>query len=291
MTADQRLLFSEKSSSTPFPTDGSVLGGAPFNVARTLRALRTRPTAHQRSRARYRRPRRPHPNDRLGLDIAGLQTHPERPTGHVQITIQDSEPDYDIATSSAWDDIRKPAPHVASSARLLYHGSLALRTPSNEATLQTLHTQHQAPRFYDLNLRFPHHPNNLVQQWLPGTDWLKLNIHELSALLDHPIPTLKQAEPLLEELADRYDVATIILTAGTQGALMRNYGTATIRPAPAPPKPIIDTVGAGDAFTARIIHGLLRKEPAQPMLEAAANLASRICTIQGATTNAPAFYR
>ena len=54
---------------------------------------------------------------------------------------------------------------------------------------------------------------------------------------------------------------------------------------------VIDTVGAGDAFTSVIILGLLRDWPLQLTLERAQDFASALIGIRGATLQDKAFYR
>jgi len=60
----------------------------------------------------------------------------------------------------------------------------------------------------------------------------------------------------LERLARTFELATVVLTRGSAGSLIYHKGEWSERR----PKPmtVVDTVGAGDAFTAGLTMGLLR---------------------------------
>jgi fructokinase len=55
--------------------------------------------------------------------------------------------------------------------------------------------------------------------------------------------------------------------------------------------PVVDTVGAGDAFASVLILGLLRRWPLETALERAQAFASAVVGQRGATQEDPAFYR
>jgi len=53
---------------------------------------------------------------------------------------------------------------------------------------------------------------------------------------------------------------------------------------------IRDTVGAGDAFAAMLAAGVVLRWPAETTLRLADRLAAKICGIEGAIPEDPAFY-
>ena len=72
---------------------------------------------------------------------------------------------------------------------------------------------------------------------------------------------------------------TVSVTLGAAGAILladRLYHS------PAGDGPVVDTLGAGDAFIARLLFGLARGEPAQAVLSAATTYASAACASYGA---------
>ena len=70
--------------------------------------------------------------------------------------------------------------------------------------------------------------------------------------------------------------------------------TSTLCAAKVPPEKLerfVDTVGAGDAFTAVYIHGLRAGWGIPQTLEVAQRFAGKVIGLRGATTDDPEFYR
>jgi len=83
----------------------------------------------------------------------------------------------------------------------------------------------------------------------------------------------------------------VLVTAGSEGAYAVDPdGTVRFASAP-PPRPLVDTVGAGDAFSAAVLLGLHQDRPLDRILDVAAAFASRTCTLSGATTTDRDHYR
>jgi len=88
-----------------------------------------------------------------------------------------------------------------------------------------------------------------------------------------------------------FEVGTVLLTAGAEGARIRGeYGDALKSPAPSPGK-LVDTVGAGDAFTAVALYGILQEWSGEAIIEKGGAFAARVCELQGAATDQPGFYQ
>lgn len=94
----------------------------------------------------------------------------------------------------------------------------------------------------------------------------------------------------MAEFQSRFHLEQLILTRGEEGALVRTalgeYHQVTTEKVPQ----IVDTVGAGDAFSAVYIHGLLSAWPITGTLAMAQKFACKIIGLRGATTAGPAFY-
>ena len=179
-------------------------------------------------------------------------------------------------------------------------------------------------RFVDVNLRPPWwHPEE-AWRLLDGADWAKLNQDELAWLTPAPgrdpdpnfsagqgeAVSAGEAEPrsvaqrpappqaaegaaiarAAGALRARHGLAGLVLTRGAAGALglLASGEAAWVSPEPAP---LVDAVGAGDAFAAVILLGLLRDWPLSLTLERAQNFASRIVQIRGATAPDRALYQ
>jgi fructokinase len=78
----------------------------------------------------------------------------------------------------------------------------------------------------------------------------------------------------------------VALTMGPEGALMVTPDESSF--AAPEPTDVINTVGAGDSFTASMIMGFLNNEPLDRINESANALAAQVCTQHGAVPQLPA---
>jgi fructokinase len=268
-----------------FPDGSSVLGGAPFNVAWNLQAFGLAPLfisrVGQDPSGRQIRDAMEH----WGLDTSGLQLDSAHPTGAVQISIENDEPSYHIVPDQAYDHIDGSALPPAKIT-LLYHGSLALRDPASGSALQRCKEQYSAPVFVDVNLREPWWSGESVLHLLEGARWVKLNADELAALL----PDIHDQEGRLESLQDRFELETVFLTRGSEGALARDAQGNRVQVRPSHSLKVVDTVGAGDAFASVLLLGLTCGWDLEDTLGHAQEFASAVVGLRGATTQDPGFY-
>lgn len=281
----QLTIFGEVLFDT-FPTGEQVLGGAPFNVAWHLQALGDSPRFVSRVG-----------DDELGkkiltamldwgMDTAGVQIDPQHPTGRVEVRIENDEPSYQILADCAYDFIAAEALASLPTGGIVYHGTLGLRNPVSCNAFARL-TENQADLFLDVNLRPPWWQEDDVFHWLKQARWVKLNQHEL-ALLGFDRGDLRQE---MARLQSRFELDQLILTRGEAGALVRTAQGAYHQVAPQKVHPLVDTVGAGDAFTAVYIHGLRAGWSVTGTLEAAQRFAGKIIALRGATTTNVDFYQ
>lgn len=267
-----------------FPDGACVLGGAPFNVAWHLQALGCAPWLVSRIGEDSQGEAVRAAMGVWGLDCSGLQCDPHRPTGQVRVSLsQQGQPSFEIPPDSAYDAIALPEamPEIA----LLYHGSLALRQPTSRHTLATLRERCPAPVLVDVNLRAPWWDFATLATLLDGARWCKLNGDEL-AILAGPGDPLCAARRLLR----RHGLAAVLVTLGAAGAAavcVDGFEELT----PAPQVREVDSVGAGDAFAAVLIAGLLQDWPIPLILGRAQQLAAAICGVRGALTGDPLFYQ
>ncbi len=269
-----------------FPGGQAVLGGAPFNVTFHLNAFGARPLLISRigDDALGRRIR--HAMQIRNMDTTGLQLDPEHPTGTVEISIENDEPHYEIVEHRAWDFIAAAELPVISDAALLYHGSLAMRTPTSREALEDLRSRLEAPVFVDVNLRPPWWEREQVERSLDRARWVKLNESELEALAPTGDDLLQRAAALRQ--AHQLDL--LIATRGEAGALAYDSNGRQLQVRPPKADKLVDTVGAGDAFAAVIILGLMHGWDLQQTLKRAQVFASAIVGIRGATPEHDDFY-
>ena len=267
-----------------FPDGRRVLGGAPFNVAWNLAALGADPLLISRVGTDEEGDSVRNAMRVRGLDTSGLQIGPGERTGRVQVTIEDGEPAYDIVRPAAWDAIAPPDP--APRCGLLYHGSLALRSPASHRALETLRQGGPGTVFVDVNLRDPWWDRSAVLSLLEGAHWVKFNEAELDLLAAPGTDPESRAR----ETIWRYGLQALLLTGGEAGARLFTADGQRLETRPAERVEVVDTVGAGDAFSSVTLLGILRGWPLQTVLDRAQALASAVVGQRGATVHDPAFY-
>jgi fructokinase len=268
-----------------FPDGRRVLGGAPFNVAWNLCAFGEDPLLLSRVGTDGNALSVRSAMQVWGLNTAGLQSGPEAPTGLVRVTFENREPAYEIIHPAAWDAIAPPQPTPACD--LLYHGSLALRDAVSRATLEGLRATRPDTVFVDVNLRAPWWDRDVVRALLDGADWVKLNDDELEQLA----PAGDTPEIRARRLMDRHGVRHLLLTAGSRGAALLTADGDRFVTRPAARTEVVDTVGAGDAFSSVMILGIRRGWPLQLSLDRAQQFASAVVGQRGATVHDRGFYR
>jgi len=269
-----------------FPDGSEVLGGAPFNVAWHLQAFGAAPRFVSRVGDDPLGRRIRATMGAWGMDAAGLQIDPEHPTGTVEVRIENDEPSFDIVAERAYDFISTESLQHQPAA-LLYHGSLALRSAVNRQALARILETSGAAVFLDVNLRPPWWERGRVLGLLESARWAKLNLAELEALA----PAGKNLDSRAAALQESCDLELLIVTLGAEGAMARTRDGGIRRVSPQPSLQLVDTVGAGDAFSAVTVLGLLLGWGLETTLERAQAFAAALVGIRGATPGSRDFYR
>lgn len=288
MTSQTKLLIFGEALFDCFSSKEQVLGGAPFNIAWHLQALKD----DVRFLTRVG-------NDELGdtiieamsdwgMDLRSVQIDDAHPTGQVDVSIVDNEPNYTIAPNVAYDFIEADDEITEwSSEGLLYHGTLALRNNISRQTLAQLASRPNISIFLDVNFRDPWWSVEETHHWLNNARWAKVNHHELIAL-GYESADIKQD---MLTLRTKFGLDHLIVTRGEAGAIVCDQNEQFHHCIPEKASHIIDTVGAGDAFTAMYIHGLALGWTIPKILSLAQQFASQALSIRGATSKDPEFYK
>lgn len=270
-----------------FPDGSRVLGGAPFNVAWHLRGFGSNPlvlsAVGEDAEGREVLERM----TSWDLMTHGVQVDAAHPTGRVIATTVEGENHYEIAPDQAWDFVRtEPALRAATEREvgLLYHGTLALRGDASWQTLKALQANVDAPSFIDINLRAPWWTKKKVDWCLSTSHWVKLNDSELAELTSKPTASFEQCRDAAMALARSYTIQGLIVTRGGEGTLSILGGERVFDATAAPLEDVVDTVGAGDAFSSIMCLGILQKWDHQTTLDRATAFAADLCAIRGATT-------
>ena len=281
------VLFDQFSDGT------SVLGGAPFNVAWHLRGFGLDPLMISRIGEDAGGHEITQAMTEWGMDVRGIQIDANRPTGIVKVTLGSGQHTFDILPDQAYDFIDAQAARevfTESGAGLVYHGTLALRSPESRAALEALLETGDTPVFLDINLRDPWWQAADLPALCTRARWLKVNEDELN-LISH---SLDIGSPRLEEqatgLRDRFGLELLLVTCGARGARAWSVDGETHAVEPETSIGVVDTVGAGDAFTAVVLYGLIKDWSVPTTLKFAQAFANAICEVRGATVRDKAFY-
>jgi fructokinase len=270
------------------------LGGAPFNFAYHLKQFGFN--------VRF--------ISKIGMDDAGkeilhklelarfnlddIQLDDVYPTGSVDVKLDKSgAPQFDIVSDVAYDYIEfipKYHSNLINAAQIIYFGSLVQRSEAGFENLQAFISgkPSETLNFYDINLRPGCYNNAIIEKSLLKTDILKLNNSELEKL--RQMLSLKiNNDAFVQHLMQTHSIHTVSLTKGELGSeLFTNQGRFSAEPAEA--IRVVDSVGAGDAYAAMLVAGLLKKWSPEKILDRASLFASRICEIKGAIPDSASFY-
>lgn len=261
--------------------EGLFLGGAPFNVACHLRATGTPVAMVSRIG-----------NDQLGDEVLRravrygvttdlIQVDPVLATGFVRVDIDPSgNPNYEILAPAAWDAIATDDELLrrAANARAIVFGTLAQRDATSRATIRRL-WETDALIVYDINLRAPFDDRALVGESLRRADVVKLSAEELERVAEW-FRLRGDFETTMRALAAEFACDVVCVTRGSEGAALLHDGAFTEHPGYV--VEVKDTVGAGDAFLAVLLAGLLSGATDTALLQHANLIGAYVTTQYGA---------
>jgi len=142
------------------------------------------------------------------------------------------------------------------------------------------------PLFIDVNLRSPWWHKDFIYQLIADAQTIKLNEHELALI----VPDQDNLKSRVQYLFDNTKIETLIVTRGAAGAIAALSSGEYFQVEAENVKNLVDTVGAGDAFSSVVLLGLIQKWPLRLTIERAQQFASRIIGVQGATIKDSDFY-
>lgn len=277
-----------------FP-DRTVLGGAPFNVARHLKAFGQNPVMITRLGNDALRDKVLNVMSENGMETLGIQLDKKHPTGRVQVHIENGSHRFEILPMQAYDFIHPAVVRMASlsvNPALVYFGTLAQRHEVSKRALKTLLHSTDAARFLDINLRAPWYDEKTLRLSLQNADIVKLNIEEVDILAEMLVLSGSNSQDQVRELLDQFDLAQVLVTCGDAGAWQINRdGKIAETGKKKRAITLVDTVGAGDGFASVFILGTLLGWPMPTTLDRANAFAAAICEIRGAIPDHADFYQ
>ena len=267
--------------------DNYVPGGAPFNFAYHVNQFGLNSLVISAIG-----------NDKLGQKLEAdlkeknvpyMLEHLNLPTGVVNIKEVDGKPRYDILTERAWDYIpnTEQLKEIAANTKAACFGSLAQRSEtSRNSILAFLDAMpSDALRIFDINLRQNWYTEEVIKTSLQKANVLKINDDEL-LIIQRMFGYIDITQENTCRLIMRdYQLDMLILTCGDKGSYiftkdeMSYLSTNDIK--------VVDTVGAGDSFTASFIASMLKGKTIHEAHRIAVNVSAFVCTQKGATPIIP----
>lgn len=275
-----------------FP-DRTVLGGAPFNVARHLAGFGWPPLLISRVGRDEAQAKVLKAMARYGMDASCIQIDPLHPTGSVKVELNEAGHRFDILDNQAYDHIHQGMARLGALAarpQVVYFGTLAARHNDSYRALLGVLRLSPGLKFLDLNLRTPWFERGRTENLMRHAHVLKLNSEEFE-VLGRWLNLKGSPETMCLQVLNRYDLRLLLLTRGGQGAYAampdgRSFDFAS----PPMGTPIVDSVGAGDAFAAVAIASLLSDWPMATLLARADAFARSILGIRGAVPEGSHLY-
>jgi len=240
---------------------GKQLGGAPSNFAYISTLLGDEGTVASRVGT-----------DSLGNEALGqlaalgvttelVQHDSVHPTGTVQVEVDHAgQPKFEIAQGVAWDFLEWTPDwqRRAAQADAICFGSLAQRASTSRATIRQFlgAARKEAVRVFDVNLRQAFFSEEVLTESMKVADIVKLNHEELPRIvqlfgLEHR-DEIASADSLME----LHHLKLICVTRGCRGSLL--ISSQGLNEHPGYRIRVADAIGAGDAFTAGLVHEYVR---------------------------------
>ena len=209
------------------------------------------------------------------------------PTGHVSVAIVSGQPFFTIYRPAAYDFAQLTPGQIESlastSPQWIYFGTLAQASLAVRKTTSRLAAAiPTAKRFYDVNLRKNSYTPEIVLQLLHSATVVKLNNIEVGIVEDiFGDAHHRTIEDFCRTYADRFGWDAVCVTCGEKGCRLL-LGQEYVE-SPAFKIELADSVGAGDAFAAGLVHSLSLGWGAKRSAEFANRLGALVASRHGAT--------
>jgi fructokinase len=268
-----------------FPA-GKQLGGAPANFAYITSLLGDDGIPASRLGRDDLAEEAIHRLSELGLSTNFIQEDADHPTGTVKVKVDSAgQPCFEIAESVAWDffDWTPSWQELAQRTDAVCFGSLAQRSEGSHDTIRKFlqRTPSGALRVFDVNLRQNFYTAQVLAESMKLANIIKLNHEELPKIVRFLEIENRGEDDAARRLLSSYNLDLVCITRGTNGSLLVSVDQSTEHPGFK--VKVADTVGAGDAFTAALVHGYLRGTPLAQINENANRVGAWVASQPGAT--------
>ncbi|MFY9562188.1 MAG: carbohydrate kinase [Terriglobales bacterium] len=266
--------------------NGKQLGGAPANFAYISTLLGNEGVVASRIGGDSLGSEAALQLTKLGVTTSFIQNDTVHPTGTVQVKVDhEGQPKFEIAVGVAWDFLEWTSDwqRLAEQADAICFGSLAQRASTSRSTIQQFlgAARKGAVRVFDVNLRQTFFSKEVLAESMKMANVVKLNHEELPRVMQLFGLEHRDEVASADTLVELHPLKLICVTRGCRGSLLishrglNEHSGYRIR--------VADTVGAGDAFTAGLVHEYLRGSSLPEMNEAANRAGAWVASQVGAT--------
>lgn len=202
--------------------------------------------------------------DSQGIDTRYVQRDEELPTGMVTVT-PGERPDqhtFRIHEDVAWDRIAwgDRLEQLAQSTAAVCFGTLAQRSHVSSRTIHRFLAAmpESSLKVFDMNIRQNDLDFTMLERSFMKATIVKMNSEE-AAILNRWLPKCPTGEVRIAEwIIHTYDVKLVCVTRGSHGCLLVSQTGEVVESPMNELVEVVDTVGAGDAFTAALIYAQLQ---------------------------------
>ena len=235
------------------------IGGAPFNVAAHLAQLGCEAAMLSRIGTDRLGEAALAEMHRLRVDCQRVQRDVNHPTGWAKVQLNDAGvPTFAFPDDPAYDFIETSGSLVDQLKRAAFDvicfGTLAQKGRVTRQSLGVLLKAGLAPHvFFDVNIRLGYYPEEILRESLAHSTIVKLNDEEVPRVSERLYGEKLAEARLAERWAAEYPVRVVCVTKGANGCAV--YSQAGSSAIPGIQVKVVDTVGAGDAFSAAFLRG------------------------------------
>jgi fructokinase len=196
----------------------------------------------------------------------------DHPTGTALVFEHEGGAGFEIQANVAWDFIQlePSALELAATCEAVVFGSLGQRSEISRASIQRFVAEVKGHRLYDVNLRRNTKSGTagynaaIIADSLKLATLVKMNEAELDEVLQllgaNPFIGDGQARLLrrVEWLSKEYALDAVAITRGSKGACLFAEGRHLMLPDSTFDQALVHPVGAGDAFAAGLLFGMMQ---------------------------------
>ena len=273
--------------------DVEKLGGAPVNFTFYINSLGAKgiPISAIGDDARGQRAL-----DELashGIFTDGISFDSLHPTGYVNANVDtDGVAYYSFPDDVAWDHLRfnDVALSILNDIKAVCFGTLAQRSFLSRSAIHHFLNQlsDTVLKVYDINLRQHYYDRKIIETSFEQCNVIKLNEVELQ-VIKKMLGLPGEERGAVFSLITTYNLKLAVITRGKNGSLLLT--PTEVSEHSGFPSQVVDTIGAGDAFTAATTLGYLLEHDLDTINEHANRLAAYVCTQKGAMPAIPTEFK